>query len=103
MQKSNIYQHNVRLNLDDERHLKVPRYLMNINEDVYKSKNGYIIRAILQGAEQANSVTEDVEWVEKRLLTDEQKNIRYNLDLKANARGYDKLTKIAMERNARKS
>ena len=72
MQKSNIYQHNLRLNLDDERHLKVHRYLMNINEDVYKSKNAYIIRAILEGAEKANSVTEDGEYVEKGLLTDEQ-------------------------------
>lgn len=41
--------------------------------------------------------------VMKRFGGIEQKNIRYNLDLKANARGYDKLTKIAMERNARKS
>ena len=72
MQKSNIYQHNLRLNLDDERHLKVHLYLMNINEDVYKSKNAYIIRAILEGAEKANSVTEDGEYVEKGLLTDEQ-------------------------------
>ncbi|MBQ2886243.1 MAG: hypothetical protein IJE43_21185 [Alphaproteobacteria bacterium] len=72
MQKSNIYQHNLRLNLDDERHLKVHRYLMNINEDVYKSKNAYIIQAILEGAEKANSVTEDGEYVEKGLLTDEQ-------------------------------
>ncbi len=72
MQKSNIYQHNLRLNLDDERHLKVHRYLMNINEDVYKSKNAYIIRAILEGAEKANSVTEDGAYVEKGLLTDEQ-------------------------------
>ena len=72
MQKSNIYQHNLRLNLDDERHLKVHRYLMNINEDVYKSKNAYIIRAILEGAEKANSVTEDGEYVEKGRLTDEQ-------------------------------
>lgn len=72
MQKSNIYQHNLRLNLDDERHLKVHRYLMNINEDVYKSKNAYIIRAILEGAEKANSVTEDSEYEERGLLTDEQ-------------------------------
>lgn len=41
--------------------------------------------------------------VMKRFGGIEQKNIRYNLDLKANARGYEKLTKIAMERNARKS
>ncbi len=40
--------------------------------------------------------------VMKRFGGFEQKNIRYNLDLKANARGYDKLTKIAMDRNARK-
>lgn len=72
MQKSNIYQHNLRLNLDNESHLKVHRYLMNINEDVYKSKNAYIIRAILEGAEKANSVTENGKYVEKGLLTDEQ-------------------------------
>lgn len=32
----------------------------------------------------------------------QQKNVRYNLDVKANAKGYDRLAKIAMERNARK-
>lgn len=31
----------------------------------------------------------------------EQKNIKYNLDVKANARGYEKLAKIALARNAR--
>lgn len=42
MQKSNIYQHNLRLNLDDERHLKVHRYLMNIKYN--KRKAVYIER-----------------------------------------------------------
>lgn len=32
----------------------------------------------------------------------EQKNIKYNLDVKANARGFEKLAKIALNRNARK-
>ena len=31
-----------------------------------------------------------------------QKNIKYNLDVKANARGFEKLAKIALNRNARK-
>ena len=72
MQKNNIYQHNLRLNLDDEEHLKVHRYLMNANQKVYKSKNAYIIRAILEGAEKANNVTEGEDFVEKSLLSDEQ-------------------------------
>ena len=32
----------------------------------------------------------------------EQKNIKYNLDVKANARGFERLAKIALSRNARK-
>lgn len=32
----------------------------------------------------------------------EQKNVRYNLDVKANARGFEKLAKIALARNVRK-
>ena len=31
----------------------------------------------------------------------QQKNIKYNLDVRANAKGYDRLAKIAMDRNAR--
>ena len=31
----------------------------------------------------------------------QQKNIKYNLDVRTNAKGYDRLAKIAMDRNAR--
>ena len=41
-------------------------------------------------------------WVMKHFGEIEQKNIKYNLDVKANAKGYERLAKIALMKNMRK-
>lgn len=41
-------------------------------------------------------------WVMKHFGEIEQKNIKYNLDVKANAKGYERLAKIALMKNTRK-
>lgn len=43
MAKENIYQHNIRLNLDNPKHLELHNKLMNVDTDMYGSKNNYII------------------------------------------------------------
>lgn len=49
--KSNVIQHNLRLNLDIPEHLEVNGYVMNADPKRFKSKNAYIVEAILAGAE----------------------------------------------------
>lgn len=46
MAKEDVYQHNFRLNLNNPYHLKIHKQLMNVNKDVYKSKNDYMIRVL---------------------------------------------------------
>ena len=48
--KSNVIQHNIRLNLDVPEHLEVNGYVMNADPKRFKSKNAYIIEALLAGA-----------------------------------------------------
>ena len=48
--KSNVIQHNIRLNLDVPEHLEVNGYVMNADPKRFKSKNAYIIESLLAGA-----------------------------------------------------
>lgn len=50
MKYDNVYQHNLRLNLDKKEHLQAHRYLMNADMKKYGSRNEYIVQAILAGA-----------------------------------------------------
>ena len=54
MKYDNIYQHNLRLNLDKKEHLQAHRYLMNADMKKYGSRNEYIVQAILAGATELN-------------------------------------------------
>ena len=54
MKYDNVYQHNLRLNLDKKEHLQAHRYLMNVDTKRFDSKNEFIVQAILKGAERLN-------------------------------------------------
>lgn len=49
MGKEDVFQHNFRLNLDHPMDLRIHQQLLNINMDVYKSKNNYMVRKLYQG------------------------------------------------------
>ena len=46
MGKSNICYHNVRLNLDNEQHCRVHRILAELNTEIHKSVNQFIVDAV---------------------------------------------------------
>ena len=46
MAKSNICYHNVRLNLDNEQHCRVHKVLAELNTDIHKSVNQFIVDAV---------------------------------------------------------
>ncbi len=46
MPKENIISFNFRLNLDNEQHLRVYKIFHNLNVDIHKSKNQFIVDAL---------------------------------------------------------
>lgn len=46
MAKSNICYHNMRLNLDNEQHCRVHKVLMDLNTEIHKSVNQFIVDAV---------------------------------------------------------
>lgn len=46
MAKSNICYHNVRLNLDNEQHCRAHKVLAELNTDIHKSVNQFIVDAV---------------------------------------------------------
>ena len=46
MAKSNICYHNVRLNLDNEQHCRVHKILSELNTEIHKSVNQFIVDAV---------------------------------------------------------
>lgn len=44
--EDNIFVHNIRCNLDHEEDYELHKALMNFNQDIYKSKNDYIKKAL---------------------------------------------------------
>ncbi len=76
MKHENIYQHNIRLNLDRAEHLKVHRYIMNADPKIFKSKNDFLIKAVLAGATSVSKgiFPEIVEEVEVK-LSEEQLDV----------------------------
>ena len=77
MKHENIYQHNIRLNLERPDHLTVHRYLMNADPTIFKSKNDFLIKAILAGAESVSkgNLPEEVEEVEVKLTEKQLENV----------------------------
>lgn len=47
--KSNIYVHNLRLNLDRREELELHRALMHFDKKLYKSKNQFMIKIMCEG------------------------------------------------------
>lgn len=76
MKHENIYQHNIRLNLNKEDHLLVHRYLMNADPKEFKSKNDFLIRAVLAGAPSVcQGETVKAEEVEVKLSEEQMKEL----------------------------
>ena len=76
MKHENIYQHNIRLNLNKEDHLLVHRYLMNADPREFKSKNDFLIRAVLAGAPSVcQGETVKAEEVEVKLSEEQMKEL----------------------------
>lgn len=46
MAKSNICYHNVRLNLDNEQHCRIHKVLAELNTEIHKSVNQFIVDAV---------------------------------------------------------
>lgn len=46
MAKSNICYHNVRLNIDNEQHCRVHKILTELNKEIHKSVNQFIVDAV---------------------------------------------------------
>ena len=81
MKNENIYQHNIRLNLDRAEHLMVHRYLMNADPKIFKSKNEFFIKAVLSGAASASKgiLPEVVDEVEVKLTEKQLDNISHKV------------------------
>ena len=72
MKYDNIYQHNLRLNLDKKEHLEAHRYLMQADTKRFGSKNEYVVQAILKGAERLEHPEREHESNQQFNLNEEQ-------------------------------
>ena len=81
MKHENIYQHNIRLNLDRAEHLMVHRYLMNADPKIFKSKNDFFIKAVLAGAASVSKgiLPEVIEEVEVKLTEKQLDSISHKV------------------------
>lgn len=70
MAKSNICYHNVRLNIDNEQHCRVHKILTELNREIHKSVNQFIVDAVDYYIRSLN----DESFVRE---TEEQKNAEY--------------------------
>ena len=46
MSKDSVVKYTLRLNMNNKQHLEINHILLNINPDVYKSKNQFIVDAM---------------------------------------------------------
>lgn len=49
MKKEDMYQHPLRLNLNNPYHLRIHQQLLNVNKSIYKSKNEFIVQKLYDG------------------------------------------------------
>ena len=64
MSKDSVVKYTLRLNMNNKQHLEINQILLNINPDVYKSKNQFIVDAIefyLENMGKENVVKKDSE------------------------------------------
>ncbi len=68
MARSNVANHSLRLNLDNEQHRRVEKVLANLNLDVHKSINQFLVEAVdvyIRKLEGNDLVYEDIQKQEK--------------------------------------
>lgn len=68
MARSNVANHSLRLNLDNEQHRRVEKVLANLNLDVHKSINQFLVEAVdayIRKLEGNDLVYEDIQKEEK--------------------------------------
>ncbi len=70
MAGEDIYQHNLRLNLNNPKHLKIHKKLLGFNKEVYKSKNDYIVKMVYEGMFGDNAIMDKdvMEELEERII-----------------------------------
>ena len=87
MGKEDVFQHNFRLNLNNPMDLRIHKQLLNINLDVYKSKNNYMVRKLYQGIFGGGDGLEEIrveagkapEMISRGELEDMEKRITENV------------------------
>lgn len=68
MARSNVANHSLRLNLDNEQHRRVEKVLVNLNLDVHKSINQFLVEAVdeyIRKLEGNDLIYEDIQKEEK--------------------------------------
>ena len=74
MAKTNICYHSLRLNMDNEQHQRVEKVLANLNTEIHKSVNKFIMDSIdfyIRSLDGENLVAQPGEKKEKEYLTRE--------------------------------
>ena len=74
MAKTNICYHSLRLNMDNEQHQRVEKVLANLNTEIHKSVNKFIVDSIdfyIRSLDGENLVAQPGEKKEKEYLTRE--------------------------------
>lgn len=77
MAKEDIFQHSLRLNLNNPKHLKIHQVLMNIDADTYGSKNNYMVNVLYDAFMSGRA--EDSSCEEFILTREERKSIEKNI------------------------
>ncbi len=89
MAKDNIVVHNLRLNLDNPQHQKINKVLQDLNPDIFKSKNRFLVDAVemyIDSFEKEDLTKEEnrkkaqrQEYINREDLEEIKKEIRYEL------------------------
>lgn len=70
MAANDIVQYNLRLNLNNPIHLKIHQRLLNVNTDIYKSKNKYLVKTLYRGLFGENENFDEIKELEPINLKD---------------------------------
>jgi hypothetical protein len=96
MAKNNIVVHNLRLNLDNPQHQKINKVLQDLNPDIFKSKNRFLVDAVEMYIDSFEK--EDLTQEERRKKAQRQEYIsREDLEEIKKEIGYELLTEVRNE------
>ncbi len=96
MAKDNIVVHNLRLNLDNPQHQKINKVLQDLNPDIFKSKNRFLVDAVEMYIDSFEK--EDLTQEERRKKAQRQEYIsREDLEEIKKEIGYELLTEVRNE------